>query len=85
MTAPKKVSANKGHSVLSSILFYLPISGSSQRRIIRMKEILTVSQLNNNSGAPSGRNRRLPIIMRPPASYGAFLPKLELGDSKSRD
>jgi predicted nucleic acid-binding protein len=36
------------------------------------------------SGAPSGRSRRLPVITRPPASYGAFLPRLEPGDSKSR-
>jgi len=35
------------------------------------------------SGA-SGRSRRLPVITRPPASYGTFLPRLEPGDSKSR-
>jgi hypothetical protein len=26
------------------------------------------------SGAPSGRNQRFPIIKRPPANYGVYLP-----------
>jgi hypothetical protein len=36
------------------------------------------------SGAPSGRSRRLPLITRPPASYGAN-PRQDPGDCKSRD
>jgi tetratricopeptide (TPR) repeat protein len=36
------------------------------------------------SGAPSGGSRKLPVITRPPASYGAFLPRQKPGDSKSR-
>ncbi len=36
------------------------------------------------SGAPSGRSRRLLLITRPPASYGAN-PRQEPGDCKSRD
>ena len=36
------------------------------------------------SGAPSGRSRRLHLITRPPASYGA-IPRQEPGDCKSRD
>ena len=41
--------------------------------------------MSKTSGAPSGSSRRLPVITRPPASYIAFLPRLELGDSKSQD
>ena len=37
-----------------------------------------------NSGAPSGRSRRLPKITRPPASNSTYIPRLEPGDSKSR-
>ncbi|MBE3115778.1 exodeoxyribonuclease VII large subunit, partial [Candidatus Bathyarchaeota archaeon] len=40
--------AMAAHCCLISILFYLSISGSPQRRIMQMKEILTVSQLNDN-------------------------------------
>ena len=36
------------------------------------------------SGAPSGRSQRLPLITRPPASYGAN-PRQEPGDCKLRD
>jgi len=41
--------------------------------------------MSKTNGAPSVRSRRLPEITRPPASYTAFLPRIELGDSKSRD
>ena len=42
------------------------------------------NKTTRKSGAPSGRSRRLPVITRPPASYGALLPRLEQGESKSR-
>ena len=41
-------------------------------------------ETRDNSGAPSGRSRRLPKMTRPPASNSLYLPRLASGDSKSR-
>ena len=47
-------------------------------------QVSAQQEIDKSGGAPTGRSRRLPEITRPPASYGAFLPRLEPGDSKSR-
>ena len=44
----------------------------------------SVTGKNNLVEPPSGRSRRLPLITRPPAFYGAN-PRQEPGDCKSRD
>lgn len=46
--------------------------------------IETKQAIGKSGGAPTGSSRRLPEITRPPASYGASLPQLAPGDSKSR-
>jgi Fe2+ or Zn2+ uptake regulation protein len=71
------------------------ISKTSQRLAVldilfKAKTPLSVNAIRQtleteaNSGAPSGRSRRLPKITRPPASNSVYLPRLAPGEVKSR-
>ncbi len=86
---------NSKHKDAVLILQKAGISKTSQRLAVldilfkattplSVNAIRQALEIKANSGATSGRSRRLPKITRPPASNSVHLPLLKMGHSKSR-